>query len=216
MQDFKIGELSVEPGTPLLMEGSNAPQLYTALKGMGIRFKTLENGQRQVVNFVMPGEFIGLQAAVMGEMKHSISATTEMVLCVFDRSGLWDLFRHEPRRAYDLTWLGAVEEHFLGEALASVGQRPGIDRLVWALLRLFTRLSALGLREGNSVPLPFRQQDMADALGLSLVHTNKSLQKLRQTRLVNWAQGRLTITDPERLAAYANVMPSSDEPRPLM
>jgi CRP-like cAMP-binding protein len=216
MRAFKIGELNVMPGTTMMMEGSSSPQLYTVLRGMGLRFKTLEGGQRQVVNFVLPGDFLGLQAAVMGEMKHSISASTEMVLCTFDRGALWDLFRHEPKRAFDLTWLGAVEEHFLGEALASVGQRPGIDRLGWALLRLYTRLADLGLRQGDSVPLPYRQQDMADALGLSLVHTNKSLQKLRQERLVDWSQGRLTISDPARLAAFAKIQPEADERRPLM
>ena len=216
MQGFKIGELSVEAGTPLLMEGSSSPQLYTALRGMGIRYKSLETGQRQVVNFVLPGDFIGLQAAVMGEMKHSVAASTQMTLCVFDRSNLWDLYKHEPKRAFDLTWLGAVEEHFLGEALASVGQRRGVDRLGWALLRLFTRLRDLGMSTGDSVPLPFRQQDLADALGLSLVHTNKSLQKLRQTKLLNWSQGVLTVPEPARLADYVNVDWELDEVRPLM
>ena len=60
MEKFKSGELTVEPGTPILLEGSNAPQLYTALTGMGIRDKTLENGNRQVISFVFPGDFIGL------------------------------------------------------------------------------------------------------------------------------------------------------------
>ena len=216
MEKFKIGEMSVEPGSPLLMEGSNSPQLFTALRGMGVRYKTLESGARQVINFVLPGDFIGLQAAVMGEMKHSVGATTAMTLCVFDRSALWDVFRHTPRRAYDLTWLGAVEEHFLGEALTVIGQRAGIDRLAWALLRLFKKLRALGIGEAHAVPLPFRQQDMADALGLSLVHTNKSLQKLRQSRLLEWSSGMLTIPDTAALARFADIEEMRLEKRPLM
>ncbi len=88
MQRFKSGELKIDAGTPFLMEGSNSPQLFTALKGMGIRYKLLPNGNRQVVNFVLPGDFIGLQAGVMGEMQHSVQATTPMVLCVFDRAEL--------------------------------------------------------------------------------------------------------------------------------
>lgn len=216
MAEFKVGEMHVEAGTPLMMEGSTSPQLYTALSGMGIRFKTLENGERQVVNFVMPGDFIGLQSAVMGEMKHSVTATTAMTLCVFDRAGLWELFRSEPKRAYDMTWIAAVEEHFLGEALASVGQRSGIDRLGWALLRLYLRLQALGMAEDGTVPLPYRQQDLADALGLSLVHTNKSLQKLRQAKLLTWSNGKLTVPDPGKLAEAAGVEPDWEEVRPLM
>jgi CRP-like cAMP-binding protein len=136
MQKFKVGELSVDKGTPLLMQGAKSPQLYTVLKGMGIRYIVLPNGRRQVVNFVTPGEFLGLQAGVMGEMKHSVDATTDMVLCVFDRAGLWTLFKQEPERAYDLTWLAAMQEHFLGEKLASIGQMSAEQRLCWSLLRL--------------------------------------------------------------------------------
>jgi CRP-like cAMP-binding protein len=216
MMTFKTAEIQVAPGTPVLIEGTGSDHLYTVLRGMGVRFKTLETGARQVVNFVMPGDFLGLQAAVMGEMKHSVSATTAMTLCVFDRRNLWTLFRTEPQRAFDLTWLAAVEEHFLGEALASLGQRSGISRLAWALFKLWQRLQALGLGQDGAVPLPFRQQDLADALGLSLVHTNKSLQKLRQAKLLDWEQGRLTVHDVTRLSALAEVEPDLVQTRPLI
>ena len=129
MEKFKVGELSVDPGTPILMEGSNAPQMYTALSGLGIRDTTLKNGERQVINFVFPGDFIGLQAGVLGEMSHSVEARTHMRLCVFDRSGFWHFLRAHPSRAYDITWLAAVEEHFLGETLATVGQRSATEAI---------------------------------------------------------------------------------------
>lgn len=216
MKKFKVGELSVSAGTPLLSEGSSTPQVYTALNGMGLRYKNLENGNRQVLNFILPGDFIGLQAAVMGEMQHSVEATTEMTLCVFDRSSLWDLFKHEPDRAFDLTWAAAVEEHFLGDTLAALGQRTGRDRMGWALLRLHTHLTALGLREGDSVPFPYRQQDLADALGFSLVHTNKILSALRSQNLVEWSDGRLTIPHPKRLKNLAPMDAGAVPTRPLI
>lgn len=202
-QKFKMGELSVDPGTPILMEGSNAPQLYTALRGMGIRYKTLENGRRQVINFVMPGDFIGLQAGVMQEMKHSVEATTHMTLCVFDRSELWGLFKNHPERGFDLTWLAAVEEHLLGESLATVGQRSAIEAVAWALLRVYRRGEATGLVTAGTMPFPYRQQDLADALGLSLVHTNKTLKKLSERQLVTWVDGNLRVADIEELAIVA-------------
>ncbi len=216
MERFKTGELTVTAGTTILMEGSNSPQLYTVFSGMGVRFKTLENGQRQVINFLFPGDFAGLQAGVMGEMKHTVEATTEMMLCVFRREDLWLLFRSQPSRAYDLTWLAAVEEHFLGETIASIGQRSGIQRMAWALLRVYQRLRSVGLGRDGSVPLPFRQQDLADALGLSLVHTNKVLARLRESQLLTWRDGRLTITDTEALAKLAVTETERPEPRPLL
>lgn len=216
MTRFKMGELSVVAGTPLLSEGSSTPELYTALSGMGLRYKTLESGERQVIGFVMPGDFIGLQAGVMGEMQYSVEATTDMVLCVFDRSSLWDLFKTEPQRAFDLTWVAAVEEHFLGETVASLGQRTGTERVAWAMVRLFLHLSALDLRDKTSVPLPYRQQDLADALGLSLVHTNKILSSFRNKGLAVWKGGSLNIPDLARLAEIASLDPEAEPVRPLI
>lgn len=216
MERFKMGEMSVEAGTPLLAEGSSTPQLYTALSGMGLRYKTLPSGERQVISLVMPGDFIGMQAGVMGEMQHSVEATTDMLLCVFDRSSLWTLFRDEPERAFDLTWIAAVEERMLGESLASLGQMTGIERMAWAIVRLYRHLSALGLRVNDTVPLPYRQQDLADALGLSLVHTNKTLATLRKTGLADWRDGKLRVMNMGGLARIAGLDPEATPVRPLM
>ncbi|WP_297771389.1 Crp/Fnr family transcriptional regulator [uncultured Roseovarius sp.] len=212
MQDFKTGELKVDPGTTLMLEGSNSPQLYTVLDGMGLRYKTLLSGKRQVLNIVLPGDFVGLQAGVMKEMQHSVEATTAMTLCVFDRKSLWALFRDQPERAYDLTWIAAIEEHFLGETLALLGHMSGIERIARAFVRLHDRGVALGLVAGADMPLPYRQQDLADALGLSLVHTNKTLKHLRETGVVSWVHGTLRVLDYDRLCEIAAL----DEASPLV
>ncbi|MFN3825021.1 MAG: Crp/Fnr family transcriptional regulator [Pseudorhodobacter sp.] len=216
MRRFKTGEVSLMPGETLLMEGQGSGELYTVLSGAGTRYKTLEDGRRQVINFLLPGDFIGMQASLMGEMKHSVGASSEMTLCQFKRADLWTLFRSYPERAYALTWIGAVEEHFLGEAIATLGQRDAGQRLGWALMRLHARLAAAGLARGDSVPLSFRQQDLADALGLSLVHTNKTLARLRRTGLADWSRGRLSIPDRARLAQSCGIEEELPEPRPLI
>ncbi|MFT4149613.1 MAG: Crp/Fnr family transcriptional regulator [Paracoccaceae bacterium] len=215
MQRMKRGELVVDAGTTILLEGSASPQMFTVLDGVGLRYKTLEDGRRQVVNFAFPGDFIGLQAAVMGEMKHTFEATTRMRLCVFDRGDLWMLYRNHPERAFALTWLASVEEHFLGDALTTIGQRDAAERIAWAFVQIWRRLAVLGLASAGWVPFPYRQQDLADALGLSLVHTNKTLARLREAGLVSWAEGRLTVRDPKALEALAR-LPDPPEPRPLM
>ncbi len=216
MRRFKVGELVVDAGTPLLAEGSNAPQLFTALRGLGLRYKTLPNGRRQVVNFVFPGDFIGLQAGIMGEMSHSVEATTRMTLCVFNRSDFWNFVKGNSARAFDLIWLSAVEENVLGEALTSVGQRTAVERIAWALVRITQRARALGLDDGYAIPLPYRQQDLADALGLSLVHTNKTIARLRERQLITWAGGRLSVPDLPALAAIAHMDLEAVTPRPLI
>ncbi|MHA7876732.1 Crp/Fnr family transcriptional regulator [Roseivivax sp.] len=215
MERFKVGEMTVQAGTPLMSEGSNSPQLFTALSGFGLRYTLLADGRRQVLSFILPGDFIGLQAGVMEYMTHSVEATTDMTLCVFNRSELWTLFRNQAERAFDLTWLSASEERFLGEALATIGQRSAYESIAWAFSRLYRRLDALEMREGSSVPLPYRQQNLADALGLSLVHTNKTLAQLREKKLANWTNGRLHVPDIETLEEVG-LVEHPTLPRPLM
>lgn len=216
MQKFKTGELAVDPGTPILMQGSNAPQLFTALSGMGIRERHLKNGQRQVINFVFPGDFIGLQAGLLGKMGHSVEARSQMRLCVFNRSELWNFFKSNPERAFDITWLAAMEENFLGESLSSIGQRTAVQSIAWAMVKIFQRGEALGIVKNNTMDLPFTQRDVADAMGLSLVHTNKTLAGLKQKQLASWSDGCLQINNLETLAEIAMTDIKASQKRPFI
>ena len=208
---LKKGELRVEPGTPILTEGAQSAQLFTVLEGMGLRHKTLADGRRQVLSFVFPGDFVGLQAAVMEEMSHSVDSASDMRLCVFDRADLRQLFAAAPDRAFDLTWLAAEEEVMLSEALAAVGQQPARVRIAWGLLRLLQRGETAALVENGAITLPFRQRDLADALGLSAVHANKMLAALREEGIATWRDGRLVVHDRPALARAAGV--TEDGPR---
>jgi CRP-like cAMP-binding protein len=216
MRRFKEGEARIASGQTILSQGESAAHLYTVLEGFGTRSILLEDGRRQVINFVFPGDLLGLQAALMGEMQHSVQATTPMTLCVFRRNRLWELFRDHPDRAFDLTWIGAVEEHFLGETIATLGQRAAVQRMAWALARIWYRLSALGMRQGDSVPLPFRQGELADALGLSQVHTSRTLAVLRPLAVIRWGARRLHVTDEAGLLAEAALTAAPEVVRPLM
>ncbi len=216
MNRFKTGELEAQPGTEIMAQGTSSTHLFTCLTGMGLRYTTLEDGQRQVIGFVLPGDFIGLQAGVMLEMSHSVEASTHMRLCTFNRSDLWTLFRSHPERAYDLTRLAALEERFLGDALAVVGQMDARAKVAWAFHRIYSRLAAVNLGAADRVPMPYRQQDLADALGLSLVHTNKVLARLRQDQVATWSDGKLTIHDIQRLAKIAQVDDQAPTTRPLI
>ena len=216
MNGFKTGELIADPGTQILEEGRSSTQLFTALSGMGLRYKTAQDGKRQVVGFVLPGDFVGLQSGVMGEMQHSVEATTTMTLCVFNRADFWDLFKSQPERAFALTHLAAREEQFLGEALTTVGQMNGVARVAWAIYKFYQRLDAVQLVKNGRVPLPYRQQDLADAVGLSLVHTNKTLSRLREAGVASWQDDGLVVRKENELARLAGVEPGRASLRPLI
>jgi CRP-like cAMP-binding protein len=148
---------------------------------------------------------------VNDEMQHSVEALTDVMLCVFPREKLWSLYTDFPALAFDVTWLAAREEQILEEGLVSVGRRTAMERLAYLLLVMFQRAEEVGLTKGDTIQFPFTQQHVADTLGMSLVHTNKTLQRLTATKTMRWKERRFEILDREALAGLANYERS--EPR---
>src|SRR5215471_15557958 len=85
VKQFKVDELRVEPGVSFLRAGEHNEHLYTVLNGWAFRYKVLSDGRRQILNYALAGDIVGLQGAVMKEMEHSVEALTPTTLCVFPR-----------------------------------------------------------------------------------------------------------------------------------
>lgn len=204
VEGLKHGELVVQPGATIFLEGQNSAHLFTILSGWVFRYKMMEDGRRQILNFGLPGDLIGLQTYVFNELDHSIEALTEVVLCVFPREKVWEIYRDFPELGFDLTWLAAKSEHLLDNNLLSVGRMTAKERVAHALLQMYDRLDQLGMAKGNSIELPITQNQLSDALGLSHVHTNKTLKKLTDEGLLEWSVPRLKIVDRDRLAEIAS------------
>lgn len=201
---FKRGELVSDSGSTILLEGTNSAHLYTVISGWGFRYKTLEDGRRQILNYVLPGDFLGLQGSVLSEMQHSVEALSDMILCVFERTRLFELFEKHPHLGYDITWLAAREEQMLDEHLLSVGRRTAIERAAYLLSFLYERGATVDLFPRKSRIAPLTQQHVADTLGLSLVHTNKTLKKLGDLGAISWLDSGFEIKDNEKLREIAN------------
>lgn len=199
ISQFKSGELNVGAGTSILLQGTNSAHLYTILSGWAFRYKTLSDGRRQILNYALPSDFIGLQGSVNDEMQHSVEALTDMLLCVFPREKLWSLYTDFPALAFDVTWLAAREEQFLDEGLLSVGRRTALERLAYLLLTMFQRAEEVGLTKDSTIRFPFTQQHVADTLGMSLVHTNKTLQRLSATKAIRWKERKFELLDRDAL-----------------
>lgn len=218
IQAMKLGELHVGSGGTIIHEGASGGHLYSLLRGWAFRFKTLSDGRRQILNFLLPGDFLGLQQKMSTESPHGIEALTEVALCVFPRDAVWKIHRHHPEVGYDITWLAAHEEALVDETLLSVGRRSAAERIAMLLLLLHKRARALGLGAADgSVRFPLTQQHLADALGLSLVHTNKTLRRLQALGLHSIANERLTLHRPDALASLADFYATTaNAPRPLL
>jgi len=213
---FKAGELHIDAGATILREQTSSTHLYTVLSGWAFRYKMLPDGRRQILNFALPGDFLGLQASVFDEMSHSVEALTDVVLCVFPRDRLWDLFQNHAGLGYDISWLAAREESILDQNLLSVGRRSAIERTGYLLLHLFARARELGIGTRRGFSPPITQQHVADTLGMSLVHTNKTLKRLAERKLVVWKKKLIEFPDVAGLQALANWEETSGQVRPLI
>jgi len=216
MDGFKQGELTVDKGAHVFMQGSVSPHLFSILSGVMARYKLMDDGRRQLLNFMFPGDLIGLQGAMDDPLEHGVEALTPGVLCVFPRDRLIDLFRDQPRLGFDISWLAAKEEAALEEHLVSLGQRSARERLVALALFLVQRGVESGMVKRGVLNLSLSQGQIADTLGLSLVHTNRSLQALRKSGLLNWTQSEIAIPDFQAARDFAKLDLPVERHRPFI
>jgi len=218
VQSLKRRELRLEAGETLIHEGQTDAPLYTLHSGWAFRFKTLSDGRRQILSFLLGGDFIGVQQKMGDASAHGVVTLTESVFCVFQRDSLWELHRQSPTMGFNITWLTAHEESLVDDTLLSVGRRSAEERIAMLLILLFKRAAALQADGGASgVVFPLTQQHIADGLGLSLVHTNKTLRKLERRGLHQLEEGRLYMRDVKALSRLADLYGDGRPPqRPLV
>ncbi|WP_420821425.1 Crp/Fnr family transcriptional regulator [Rhodoferax sediminis] len=204
VEALRNGRVRIKAGGEIIAEQKPGGKLFTLYAGWAFRYKSLSDGRRQILNFLLPGDFIGLQGQFADGATHGVEAVTEVALCVFARDSLRDLFREYPNLGYDLTWLAAREESLVDENLLTAGRRNATERVAMLLIHLYRRAQRVGLVQDDSVAFPLNQQHIADALGLSLVHTNKTLRRLRKLGLHQIEDGRLRLVNPKALVRIAD------------
>ena len=219
IESLKKNQIAIQAEHSIIGEGQTDAPLYTLLSGWAFRFKTLSDGRRQILNFLLPGDFIGVQQKMGDASAHGVDALSDVVLCVFRRDALWELHRATPALGFSVTWLTAHEESVVDDTLLSVGRRSAEERIATLLIVLFKRVAALLPDAGaaRGVPFPLTQQHIADGLGLSLVHTNKTLRKLARRGLHRIEDGYLQLLDVKALARLADLYGNGrPAPRPLI
>ena len=220
IESMKREQIVVLADRSIIHEGQTNAPLYTLLSGWAFRFKTLSDGRRQILNFLLAGDFIGVQQKMGDASAHGVQALSDAVLCVFQRDVLWELHRSAPTLGFAVTWLTAHEESVVDDTLLSVGRRSAEERIATLLVVLYKRAAALMVdvdTQTLGVPFPLTQQHIADGLGLSLVHTNKTLRKLERRGLHRIADGRLYLLDVNALTRIADLYgDGKPSPRPLI
>lgn len=187
----------------IIREGDPPDRISLILEGWAFRYKTLEDGRRQIVAFLIPGDLCDMNIFVLREMDHSLGALTVVTLAEITREMMENLIVDHPRLARAFAWDSLVTAGILREWNVNLGQRTAFERVAHVLCELFLRLRAVGLTDGISCDFPVTQVDLADASGLSAVHLNRTLQELRAANLIRLRGKLLTIPDLPALQAAA-------------
>lgn len=204
-----VGELHTEPrmvaaNRDIITEGYKSDALSVLLDGVAIRYRVLRDGRRQILNIVLPGDFIGFPACFFDTTLYSVTALTDAVVSAIPFPRLFQLFAGNPRIAAAIFWLFSCEAAMYAERLIGIGQRSAIERLAHFLLELLTRLHVIGLADERSFRMPLTQEQIGDILGLTGVHVSRTLRQLRDDGLVVVEGQQFTLKNIEALSALAD------------
>jgi len=202
--DLKAVSRTIRSGQEIISEGRPCTAVFLITEGIAIRYRILRDGQRQILNFVLPGDFAGVTSCRFDNALYSIKTLTHAAISPIPLAKLIGLCDSHPRAAARLFWSFASEAAVLAEHLIAIGRRAAPERVAHLLLELFTRLQRIGLADERSYRMPLTQELISDALGLSIPYVNRVLHQLRDDGLVRIKDQRVVIEDMERLAALAD------------
>jgi CRP-like cAMP-binding protein len=197
----------VEPGRYIVREGDKADHCVLLCSGFAYRHKIVGDGSRQIVGLQVRGDVVDLQNALLTSADHNVQALTEAELAMIPKAAILALAAEHPAAGRALWTETLVEASIAREWVANVGRRDSHSRLAHVLCEFAMRQEAAGLGERGSYDLPLTQEQLADVLGLTSVHVNRTLKSLEADQLIERFKRSVTIVDWERLRAAGDFNP---------
>src|SRR5262249_50561894 len=191
----------------LVVVGDEYRNLCFVRDGYAIRYKLLRSGKRQILNVILPGDVIGFPVSFFDRSIYSVVAVSDLTYNICSLDAYVRLCYEQPQFGLVLSWLAAQEAAIYAEHIVDLGRRNPLERLAHFLLEIHARLLAVGHAGPASFHLPFSQEVMADALGLSVPHLNRVMQQLRGERLITSHSRVIELTDMPGLQTLAQYQP---------
>ena len=183
----------------VISQGDRTGGVKLLLEGFACRYKTLEDGRRQIVAYFVPGDLCDLRVFILKRMDHSIGAIAPSKVATISPDNMLNLLHKYPTLTTALWWSTLVEEAITREWIVNMGQRNALERMAHLFCELLYRFRAVGLNQALSCTLPLTQVELGETLGLSSVHVNRTLQELRGAGLIILRERMLTINDLDAL-----------------
>jgi CRP-like cAMP-binding protein len=179
----------------LVREGQETSECAVLLAGFAYRQKLLRDGHRQIISFHIPGEFIDLQNSLLGTADHNVQSLNRCEAAIIPRSAIVELADSHPAIRLAM-WIDTlIDASIFREWVVNVGRRNSRARIAHLLCELAARLETNGDGKDGTFDFPLTQEQIADATGLTAVHTNRTLQSLRRDGLIQLDSGSLRILD---------------------
>ena len=187
----------------IISEGDRPEYLHLIVQGWAARYKSLPNGLRQITAFLIPGDFCDLHGKVLKRMDHSIVALTrcKVAWVASDRFDRLTIEHADLTRA--LWWATLLDEAILRNWIVNNSRRDAYQRIGHLLCELHARVQMIGFVDNDRLDLPLTQNELADATGLTSVHVNRTLQRLRSNDLIELSGRVLTIRNIDELKRVA-------------
>jgi CRP-like cAMP-binding protein len=203
----------------IIREGEHSDSIHVVISGLACRYKILENGTRQIMAFLVPGDPCDPEIFILKEMDHNIGTLAPSVISSVPGETMKNLLLNRPGIALAFWWNTLQDEGVLRERIIDEGRRDARSRIAFLIYEILLRMSAVGAIQDQAFDFPVTQADLADATGLTPVHVNRMLQQLREDRLIATEGRRWTVLDPAGLrqtarfeANYLHLDRARDEP----
>jgi CRP-like cAMP-binding protein len=205
---LELVERTFPTNSNLLRDEALSTHCVVVLSGFASREKILSDGGRQILSFHMRGDGVGIAAALSGQTDYDLRALTTVEAALIPFAAVRRLVEAHPQ-AMQAFWLETMLEVAIQrEWTANIGRRDARSRLAHLLCELAERQASAGLAPRECFDLPFSQEQLGDATGLTAVHVNRTLHMLRSENVVRQVKRQLAIPNWQRLTTIAGFEPS--------
>ena len=189
----------------LVREGSRPNRVYVILSGVAYRYRYLVNGRRQILGYLLPGDICDTQFLVLNECDHNVGVLCDTEVAVISLHAMMNVVVQFPTIERALQLMSITDAAMLRQWLLNVGQRDAGQKIAHFLCEMSARYRALGLSDDTGdLLLPITQIELADTIGLTVVHVNRILQGFRRVGMVNWSRHNVRILDHAELERIAD------------
>lgn len=191
-------------GAEIVRVGDRYKAVSVLAEGWAYRCQTFSNGRRQILGFVLPGDFIALHVNFPRAADHSVVAISKSTVAMIPFGRIEEIHRYHPRIAAALSYSTAEDHMRLGAHVARLGRRDSYERMAHFLLELWDRLNVANGAVSDSFDLPLTQEEIGDLLGMTVVHVNRTLKRLESSGLIIRQRRLIKIADLGSLKTVAD------------